>query len=616
MKNIMKDYELTLLSKGQIFGIDGESQLSIIKKYGIESEATDLALLTGVTNYYMPDGTVAAEYWTSTIEGESMACAIDPNSTAHYDRMRAYLGSRNFGVRPVLKFSSTFPEKFLNIAENSNGIKEVEYGEYPQKAVDNNMQNILDMAYLNNTLKNTGRSYTFDSRPVSDYYSEFFGVTYDEYEYEGKRYIRVKANFSDNYSIDLSNGESCYLDDNVWVEVLPVRWLVDDVSKCLVSKNTLLSGIMYHNDTYLKSFSESNIKKYLDEYMIRDLFQPKQLNNEMNQENTRKKFGFNLDSVTQEEMLQGALESNVPVFLNARSSEEKIDILRQIDKDCTVIYLKNATHDSLNGKNVYDSQSNEMLNIAPTWYKDLLEKCNAEQDKIHIVFFDEITSTQDSIQEMVFNTILERKINGIWELPENARIVVSGSTLNRKLENKFAVVNIETTAKSWLKSKQSHGIHPAIYAYIAYNEYIGEDMLNFKNGETSINPRKWKMASKILYTTNKPWMLRSLIGEGLTNNFIRFCSKCALSVEDVINGNYDDSYLSRMNKAEMFSMVGELSSVDEEHVGEIRTFIRKIEPEICDVFDVLWSRNDEKRIEIIEQLKNDELDTSKSGINK
>ena len=45
------------------------------------------------------------------------------------------------------------------------------------------------------------------------------------------------------------------------------------------------------------------------------------------------------------------------------------------------------------------------------------------------------------------------------------------------------------------------------------------------------------MASKVLYATGKPDMLRSLVGKELTKDFIEFTKKEVITVEDVINYN-------------------------------------------------------------------------------
>ena len=111
-------------------------------------------------------------------------------------------------------------------------------------------------------------------------------------------------------------------------------------------------------------------------------------------------------------------------MLHGRSGDGKSARVKELDPDCEIIYLINASPDSLGGKSVLIND--EMKDIPPTWYTNLLEKCEKEPDKIHIVFFDEITNASANIQGMAFNIILDKEVNGKWKLPENARIVAAG----------------------------------------------------------------------------------------------------------------------------------------------------------------------------------------------
>ena len=281
-------------------------------------------------------------------------------------------------------------------------------------------------------------------------------------------------------------------------------------------------------------------------------------------------YGFDFKDVSEEEIIKGALLSNVAVFLHGKSGEGKSARVKQFDPDCEIVYLRNATPEVLNGKSVFNQETKEMIDVAPTWFKRITKKCEEEPDKIHIVFFDEITNALPSIQGMAFNIILDKEVNGIFKLPENVRIVAAGNDLNDSLAanqmaeplfNRFAHVYINTTTESWLKwastkktdyekldyeRKEEHlTIHPAIYAYIAYRSYGGLDVLRTPyNGERpNADPRKWEMASKVLYETGKPEMLRALIDEELTRDFVSFVRQSVITIEDVLNGNYSDSDL-------------------------------------------------------------------------
>ena len=556
--------------------------------------------------------------------------------------------------RPALPYSSISSISTNVVSRRANdGILEIEYGYYPQTVASVDLQVQLERAFNFGSLIRTGNTYTTDSRPYDAYDQTFQALVHDEYEYNGKRYIRVKAN-SDYGSREftLSNGKNYRNGDFVWVEVEPVKWLVDEQEGIAISEKLIFAGVQFNRtrDYKTANWLNTDIKKFLDQHLSHDLLQIRDLVQNLDAQNniidkhavTRKRnpYGFNFDRVSEEDIIKGAIKGNVAVFLHGRSSEGKSARVKQLDPDCEIIYLRNATPESLNGKSVYNSETGEMIDVPPTWLKKLKQKCEVEPDKIHIVFFDEITNALPSIQGMAFNIVLDGEVNGIWKLPENARIVAAGNDLNDSLAantmaeplfNRFAHVYINTTVDSWLKwasmPKEAYErldyeeediqakIHPAIYAYIAYKSYKGEDVLRTAyNGEKpNADPRKWEMASKILYKAKQPEMLRALVGEDLTSDFTAFCRQQVISVDDVINGNYNDGDLE-MNVAEKFATAVGLSAVYEENLETVRNFVKKLGAEICATFDNLWIHGDESRLEYIAELRTASL--SEGGIRR
>lgn len=297
------DIEITLLSREEVFGKVGEEKLEILEKYGIESALTDLAFLTGGSNFenvQLPNDPSlkgrAGNFYTSSMSREVLSSgsteAICAVSDTGYEGFVLVL-SRTASIRPVLYFSEPI---------NQVAIEEVELGEYPQYAPDKNMQKTLDEEFQKETLKSTGRNYTFDKMRYDAYSEKFQPITYDEYEYMRKRYIRVKANLS-SHRVKLSNGE-CYRNgDYVWVEVSPVVWLIDFKSGKLISKRLLLSGIVFTHGLYNGDFSTTEIKKYLDHYMLRDLTQARVTKEEEishEEQKRRNPYGLNFNQVSEE----------------------------------------------------------------------------------------------------------------------------------------------------------------------------------------------------------------------------------------------------------------------------------------------------------------------------
>ena len=614
----MNSQDLTLLSEGQIWGNSSEPQLEVIRKYGTQAAITDLCVLTGSVGWV----------WTRSDDGNNDVCAV--SEYGYWSHKYRYL--RYGAVRPALQSSVIFSQISPNRVRGDNGTEEVEYGEYPQNAADSRMQNILELEYNNRGMNKTGRSYTFDSVKYDDFDTGFKPVTYEEYEYRGKKYIRIKANPSfgniGGMRFKLSNGVEYKDGDYVWVEVLPVKWLIDDETEILVSKKGLVSGIRFLDEetNYKGDFGRTEMKEYLDRYMFRELTQPvtftrvqnmtpeekERFEEEQKQaERRRNPYDLKFGQVSEEEIIRGAIESGVAVFLHGPSSEGKSARVKQIDPTCEIIYLRNATPESLNGKSVYNAQTGEMMDVPPTWLKKLQEKCEKEPDRLHVVFFDEITNALPSIQGIAFNIVLDREVNGIWKLPENARIVAAGNDMKDSLAanqlaeplfNRFAHVYIKTTTSGWLKWASEHNIHPAIYSYIAYKN--GETLRSKYDGEKpNADPRKWEMASKMLYATGSPEMLRALVGEDITREFVEFCKQQVITLDDVINGNYTDRDIQALNTAERYATTMGLTQVDDDNLEKVRGFVKGLGAEFEAIFDALWTHSDESRFERLAEAK-------------
>ena len=302
-------------------------------------------------------------------------------------------------------------------------------------------------------------------------------------------------------------------------------------------------------------------------------------------------------------------------MLHGQTGDGKSARVKQIDKDLQIIYLASADPTDINGKSVQKENVDHLIDYPPTWYVKAKEIADKNPDKVHVIFFDEITNADPLIQGMVFNIVLDREVNGKWKLPENIRIVAAGNEeeeslsahkLSAPLFSRFAHVYIKTNREKWLKwaneAVDEEGkpiIHPAIYAYIAYR---GDEVLRTKyNGETpNTDPRKWEMASKILTKTGKPDMLRALIGEELTYDFKNFITQRIITLEDVLNDNYQNI---EMNVGSKYACIANLIRVDEENVEKVREFVKKLGPEFLEVFDTMWIMGNDERLEIIASLR-------------
>ncbi len=622
--------DFTFITGEDVFGND-DQVLEIFKVAGTESPLTDYSIIIGA--YYDPESKLNyGSYWTkSTASSDKNVIIVDEEGySATYS-----ISLRDIGARVVYNLPENIEKELTkNLDTTTEHIFQVKYGYYPQSALNGLEQEKLDNMLKQGKLQLTNNYYTADSRKEFEYEEIFAPITFKEYKLEDKRLIKVVVNTGlyNGFKSKYKNG------DSIWVNVEPVYWLLDTKKHQMISEKILFAGVQFADNSNFTKFEETRIYQFLNTCFARELVQGLDekllpIKEEASIKDTKfsNLYNFDFSKVSEEDIIKGAIQSNVSVFLHGRSSDGKSSRVKQLDPDCVILYLRNATPDSLNGKSVYNASTGEMIDVPPTWYKKLQEKCEKEPNKLHIVFFDELTNALPSIQGMAFNIILDGEVNGIWKLPENARIVAAGNDLDDSLAaneiaeplfNRFAHVYIDTTVDDWLdwamtpdknyealdyqRQENSFKIHPAIYAYIAYNEAISKYVLRtrYDGKKPNADPRKWEMASKVLYKTGKPEMLRALIGEDLTRDFIAFCTQKVLSIEDVLNENYSEEDL-KMDTSKKYITIVNLSLVDEENVEVIRDFVAKLGKELLATFYLLWTHGDETRLEKIAELKSE-----------
>ena len=608
---------ISLLKKEQV---NGNNCINFFRVYGKKAAATDFAVLLGAIVGHRSYGYSDLNY------GRTAAWSLidDYYGDTYIININGYIASNHAnkrinGIRPIIPLDIV-PKNLLKNKKNTNGYYEVEFGEYPQSACKGNLSKELEDLYPNK-LKRTGKKYTVDGCGIYEYDRAFQPTEIVEFEYNNERYVRVNSD-DINGKLFFSNSEIINPSNSYWIKVEPIKWIIDEASNLLICKDLIASGIRFCDEKkYSGNFEDTEIYKYLNHYFARDIFNREMIteyNNSVSDyinpiENNNidsdfnNPYGLDFEEIKEEDIINGAIEADIPVFLHGKSSDGKSARVKAIDPDLTIIYLRNATPDSLNGKSVYNEKTGEMIDIKPTWLKKLEDKCNNEPNKNHILFFDEITNAFPSIQGIAFNIILDKEVNGTWKLPKNARIVAAGNELSDSLAanelaeplfNRFAHVYINTTTESWLKWASDNNIHPAIYSYIAYRN--GETLRTKYNGETpNADPRKWEMASNMLYKTGNPVMLRALVGEDVCRDFIKFCKIRVITIDDVINNRYDINFITNMDSSEKYATVLGLSQVKEDNFKIVRDFIKLLGSEFLTTFDNIWARNDINRLEMI-----------------
>ena len=189
---------------------------------------------------------------------------------------------------------------------NKFDVYEIEYGEYPQSAVSKSLQNDLESLFNRGSLKRTGKTYTTDSRRYTQYEAGFSKQEHIEYEYNGRRFVRVKVNsFFDGEDFSLSNGLKYKDGDYVFIEVEPIKWLIDEKEKIAISKNILFAGVQFNKiRNYKGNFSKTDVKSFMDSYFSKEI----EFNKNFVSSNTlstlkKNPYNFLFDEVSEEDIM-------------------------------------------------------------------------------------------------------------------------------------------------------------------------------------------------------------------------------------------------------------------------------------------------------------------------
>lgn len=176
------------------------------------------------------------------------------------------------GIRPVTQYSE-IKKNCKNERITEDGITVVEWGVYPQQAASKEMQETLENLFNEGNLKETGKIYTTDSRIYHEYNKDFKAREHIEYEYSGKKYIRVKADtVFCGLGSTLSNGKKYKDIDYVWVEVQPIVWAIDKEKNIAITEKLIVSGIQYNNyNEEIEEFDKTNLYNFMNNYLVNDI---------------------------------------------------------------------------------------------------------------------------------------------------------------------------------------------------------------------------------------------------------------------------------------------------------------------------------------------------------
>lgn len=339
-------------------------------------------------------------------------------------------------------------------------------------------------------------------------------------------------------------------------------------------------------------------------------------------------YNFNFSELSNDELLEYYIQSNSAVFLHGPSGVGKSARVKQIDPTATRITLRPQMNpEEIDG--TLDRQTGDY--IPPLWWTDLCKKCKDEPNRIHVLFIDELTNVKPTVQSLIYSIVLDRAgKDGLWPLPENSVVIAAGNEnadnlaaypITNALFRRFCHIYYKVDKEDWLcwatditrqktkplvsnrsYEKQSK-IHPAIIAYImSRGESVLNQSLDEENPKIVTDPRKWEIASKVLYQTGNPNALIPAIGEELTADFAGFVQSITLSVEHVIKHSYDKLYVNNIDLSNKIANLIPLTFAKENELAKVRGFVKTyFGNELLTNFDLLWIKNNPERALILSE---------------
>lgn len=226
--------------------------LPIEQLAGKAFDATDFAILSGVVLSYNRKAIV----WSASSNGWWGKIRVVCDSGSDYSITPSI---REAGAVPALLSSSDSSPIKPSEARLSGKIFD-----YPQTAASNDVSKNLEKAYLDDDpdLKATNRIYTYDSERYNAYDKPCKYEKLQEYEYQGKTYVRIKGQPWDSYSV-LANGHKVEEGKMNWIEVEPVKDEPIVLYRCKFDDNSHYNG----------DFSQTFANKFLNETVLPEMQQ-------------------------------------------------------------------------------------------------------------------------------------------------------------------------------------------------------------------------------------------------------------------------------------------------------------------------------------------------------
>ena len=216
------------------------------------------------------------------------------------------------------------------------------------------------------------------------------------------------------------------------------------------------------------------------------------------------------------------------------------------------------------------------------WLKPQIFQMDASNDKVNILFLDEISAAPQSVQAAAYQITLDRVV-GEHKLPENCIVIAAGNRTTDKsvafkmpkaLANRLLHIDVEGSFKSWKEWAVRSGINDKVIAFLSFRQ---EYLMKFDASSQDLafaTPRSWEMVSNILNCVNDDVdasysLIAGIVGIGMAVEF-RTWAKIyneLPKIEDIFDGK---NPVMPQGSDAMYALTSAMTSYASKHKDQLK----------------------------------------------
>jgi len=312
-----------------------------------------------------------------------------------------------------------------------------------------------------------------------------------------------------------------------------------------------------------------------------------------------------------------AIDLNLPTMVWGQPGVGKSDVARQVagELDALLIDIRLSQYDSVDMRGIPTAQDGltywNMPSTMPFEGNDAFP-----DDKLIILFFDELNSAAPSVMAVAYQLILDRAC-GEHKMKPNVRIIAAGNRDGDKgvtgkmplpLANRFCHVELGVSAEATIDHMLETGAPAEGVAFLSWRKSLVTTFDPTKPEKAFATPRSWASAWRVFQSDAPDAVKRNaiagLVGEGPAIEFFSFVDlmQKVIPVSEIIKNPSDAPLPDELSMAyaTAVSVSGEMTL---KNVSALHTYLQRMEPEFLVLAWQMALKRDEDLLQADEFLQ-------------